>query len=404
MHFRVLLSSPNVYHLNLSEMIRAQKIVNELVRLDRLPTENPVEGLLLLRSAWRDYDVAMHLGSRYKRTFKLSFALQLLLGYGAITCATVSEYLRAREGDPTHVDMLIEVVFAISISLSVIQTFDSLLNAKSRWRQLRASATALESLIWCYRTRVGAFELEETLREGRRRPEAALMDALKHFREELIGAANLGVSDFRKRHPPSVYKHFQDSGTPKADADDYHDDYQSPVQPHRYIALRIKPTMTFYERRIPRYTCRGLILKLAIFLFGVASSILARYGLVSVVVMATAASAAVTSWAEFSDVARKAERYTRATNSLHNLLDWWASLGEVERASKTSINHLICSSEAIIAEEQHAWTSVTQRGGVGGVGQLSVSADEGLKEPAEWDPAMGRDARGGSRVWPAPAN
>ena len=148
------------------------------------------------------------------------------------------------------VDALVEAVFAISLSLSVIQTFDSLLNAKSRWRQLRASATALESMIWCYRTRVGAFELEDALREGLPPPEAALMDGIKHFREELIGAANLGVSDFRKRHPPSVYKHFQDAGGPKADADDFHDDYQSPVQPHRYIALRIKPVMSQHRRKL----------------------------------------------------------------------------------------------------------------------------------------------------------
>ena len=44
----------------------AQKLVNQVVRLDRLPASNPLQGLLLLRDAWRDFDVAMLLAGRYK--------------------------------------------------------------------------------------------------------------------------------------------------------------------------------------------------------------------------------------------------------------------------------------------------------------------------------------------------
>ena len=48
-HFRTLLSSPNFYHANLADMENAQKLVNQIVRLDRLPPTNPLEGLQLLR-------------------------------------------------------------------------------------------------------------------------------------------------------------------------------------------------------------------------------------------------------------------------------------------------------------------------------------------------------------------
>ena len=56
-------------------------------------------------------------------------------------------------------------------------------------------------------------------------------------------------------------------------------------------------------------------------------------------------------------MARKSERYTRAVNALENLLSWWASLGDVEQASKATIARLIQSAEGIISEEQVAWTS-----------------------------------------------
>jgi len=47
---RVLLTSENMYHVNLIDIEGSAKLVNKLVRLDRLPKENPLEGLLLLRS------------------------------------------------------------------------------------------------------------------------------------------------------------------------------------------------------------------------------------------------------------------------------------------------------------------------------------------------------------------
>ena len=58
-----------------------------------------------------------------------------------------------------------------------------------------------------------------------------------------------------------------------------------------------------------------------------------------------------------TDTQRKSERYTRAVSALKDHLDWWASLGEVERASKPSITHLVTKGEQIITEEQSAWTS-----------------------------------------------
>ena len=72
---RTLLSSSNFYHLNLQDMDGAHRLVNHLVRLDRLPPNNSLEGLLLLRSAWRDYDVAMLMASRYKRSCKVGQVL-----------------------------------------------------------------------------------------------------------------------------------------------------------------------------------------------------------------------------------------------------------------------------------------------------------------------------------------
>ena len=70
-------------------------------------------------------------------------------------------------------------------------------------------------------------------------------------------------------------------------------------------------------------------MKVMILLLGVTSSVLARYALLAFVMVATSAATAVTSWAEFSEDARKVERYSSAVNNLEKLLSWWRSLGEV---------------------------------------------------------------------------
>ena len=59
------------------------------------------------------------------------------------------------------------------------------------------------------------------------------------------------------------------------------------------------------------------------------------------VVMVTSAGAAITSWSEFADTQRKTERYTRAVHALRDVLDWWRSLTEVERANRVHINTLV---------------------------------------------------------------
>ena len=51
----------------------------------------------MLRSAWRDYDVAMLLANRYKRVCKIAFFLQLLFGWASVAMSSLSENLQCRE-------------------------------------------------------------------------------------------------------------------------------------------------------------------------------------------------------------------------------------------------------------------------------------------------------------------
>ena len=186
------------------------------------------------------------------------------------------------------------------------------------------------------------------------------MATVQTLRSNMISAANLASSDFRKKHSDATFVHYQYGGAPDSDDEDIDggvDDHQAPMQPSRYILLRIRPMLDFYRARIPRYARRSFMLKVVGVLLGIGASVLSRYNFTSWVVLVTALTTALTSWMEFSDLQAKTERYTRAANTLTDLLDWWAALGEVEKASKAVINHLVKTTEEIVSEELLAWTS-----------------------------------------------
>jgi len=78
-HIRTIISNRNFHHLNLHDIEGAGKLVGELVKLDRLPIETSLQGLILIKDAWCEYDVAMLMASKYKFRSRLIFVIQLFL-------------------------------------------------------------------------------------------------------------------------------------------------------------------------------------------------------------------------------------------------------------------------------------------------------------------------------------
>lgn len=154
-----------------------------------------------------------------------------------------------------------------------------------------------------------------------------------------------------------------------------------------YIARRIEPRLAFYQRRLPRLSTRQALLLCLLLAFSVASAVLARYGLASVVVVVTSAASLLTSWTEFADLQRKTERHNRAIRALRKLLSWWHSLSEVEKASTEAIAYLVLTAEAAINDERLGWGA----GGGGGTRQPEKQPAGG----AEQDIEGGQAADGG---------
>mmetsp|Transcript_26964 Transcript_26964/g.65555 ORF Transcript_26964/g.65555 Transcript_26964/m.65555 type:complete len:789 (-) Transcript_26964:229-2595(-) len=383
-----LIEEENFHSVNISDLHSSQQLVRELVKLDRLPKQESHEGLLLLRDAWDEYDVAMYLAAYYKRLSKISFLVNLLIGIAIVSCTVMQ--VRAVESLPSapssvvcqlyeagaldqaavgNIDLtqctgsaapgadggpatqLTWAVFLLSVFSSIILSMTSFTNPSSRWRQLRASALALESMIFQYRARVGAFTQSVA---DTKAPDRAFCDMLQIWREELVSGTDLLVSALEKQHNSTIFKHNQYSGPSLLTSGD---DYHSPVKPESYISIRLLPAKDFYQKRIPERARWRSQMQLLVLTTSSVIAVLTFFNLPTYVAIISAAGAAITSWQEFTDTGRKIERYTNAVRSIKNVHSWWFSLSEVEKASAENITSLIMTGEAIIANEYRAWKS-----------------------------------------------
>ena len=371
---KVFFNSNNFHHLNLSDMSGGKRLVQHLVKMDRLPKENSLEALLLLREAWNNYDVVMLLGEQNKCRSKFLFALQLIVGWLIVVGATLNGRVLSliESFEPNYsnessirIDITIEeslqhIVFALAISASLLTTLQSGFDSKGRWRHLRSTGSTLQSMIWSFRTRSGPFAT--SIDVNRRVPNAAEMTfcaSLKSWSHELLSGGTMVVSTLEKKYSASIYKHNQYNG--EFSNSKAKDDFYSPVQPQKYVDLRILPTMEFYQKRLPVYSRRRLMCRAFLLLCSVATAVLSHYNGASFVVAVAAAAAAMVSWTEYSDVERKMVRYTKSVRALKELMYWWMSLGEVEKASLEVIDHLLQSSEAIINNETISWVSTGKK-------------------------------------------
>merc|ERR1712226_505209 len=78
------------------------------------------------------------------------------------------------------------VLVGLSLLASLLISVDRMMEAKARWRQLRTSAGAVESLIWKFRTRTGPF----SPKASPSKPEVVLSHALTEWSDALLKGAS----------------------------------------------------------------------------------------------------------------------------------------------------------------------------------------------------------------------
>jgi len=125
--------------VNLYDTDGAVRLVGELVKLDRLPNETSYQGLLLLRSAWCEFDGAMMNANKYKLRSKLIFFMHLVISVAIIIIGNLLLLFPSTQ--------LQHALYGLATVITVLSGLDSLLNPNKRWHQLRSMACSMEATI-----------------------------------------------------------------------------------------------------------------------------------------------------------------------------------------------------------------------------------------------------------------
>lgn len=141
------------------------------------------------------------------------------------------------------------------------------------------------------------------------------------------------------------------------------DDHQSPVKPGQYVQLRLLQKREEYRHAIPRCYRWRRFWELILTICTVASASLSYAGssAASYVAVSSATAAAVTSWGSFDELAKRIERYSNAVRGINELVWWWKSLTDSERALNANITKLIEHGESLLSTERLAWLAAVQR-------------------------------------------
>ena len=400
--------------------------------------------------------VAAYLAYWYIGLASVLYAMILLVGVTTVVCTTVLAS-----------DTQQHTVFALAMAQTVLLLAVKFYNPTARGNQLHASAATLESIIWLFRTRVGAFAVPQNQPS---QATAALRAAMTSWHSEAVTGTDLLQTSLERKYPPGVYTHCQFEGTlgeaadgvtsklndikadvkrkwndikrhpnaaapaaaaaappartspaaahgapaaaaaptagaagatavnrqPKDSEDSWIagdietgaveatdkamlkelqarraaeleeatiiNDHQSPVPPALYVKMRLLVMRELYQLKIPRCYAWRRFWELVLTCCTVASATLSYLDSTShYVAVSSSVAAAVTSWLSHVELSRRIERYSNTVRSINDLLWWWESIDDVERANTMNITKLIETGESVLATERLTWIAAARK-------------------------------------------
>ena len=109
----------------------------------------------------------------------------------------------------------------------------------------------------------------------------------------------------------------------KSNPQRYLDDHHSPLKPHPYIMLRMRPEVLRLRVKIPIFSRLRFFFQMCLFA-AVAGATVASYYAVEYVAIISSFAAGITSWVAYSELDSRLNFYTTTVRELNKLSSWWA--------------------------------------------------------------------------------
>ena len=186
----------------MTERAEAHRLFYMLVKQDRLPVENDLESLKVLKWAWDTVDIGAYQVVYFKTAAKTCFFSLILLAFLVTVASVVADKVEEwlwELGYPETFKPVKMTAFFLSVFTSFVAAIMAFINPMKTWHELRESSAAIESAIWQFRTRTGIYEV--SLRYGSvqatRNLQMLISDQKKRL-QSVVGETGLS--------PPSAHK------------------------------------------------------------------------------------------------------------------------------------------------------------------------------------------------------
>ncbi len=395
MYAYILFQSPHFHSAHVQDIGQLKQLLDNIVLKARLPKNENLEGLRVLRSAWNVIDIGQFNLGAYKYMSKFIYLFMLASGITTVCLTVFTAYIDASVAEvDTTMTLSGSIIFYLSVVSTSVTALNAYINPGGRWRQIRDTTCRLESAIWQYRTRTGLFktklnEVDEST--------SFLKNAVSHAVETLVNSSDIGQSTSWSRfYPKSVYRHgqyiplhklkfsavilskLQSKVSPNDwqynqqqihksssgifcwssfHADEFqnseefqellNDNHHSPLTPEKYIRFRLLPVVKFYKRRLPSYTRTRNIMSFMLIMITATGTVLAYRQYSNYVSICATTAAAITSWMEYNNIATKIGRYNSTVSSVESLILWWSSISAVEKSVMSNIDALVKTGEQV---------------------------------------------------------
>ena len=220
--------SRRLYGANLENLDAVQALIDQIVKRDRLPSNNSIEAQQSLRDAWNTIDVCVFNAAYYRLLAKTTFIVCLLLGTlvivltvfkvsidgstTTVVCTDTTDYETCGVVVETSENLFTASMgtFMTAALLTMVTGVNTFYDPSRRWRELRAIAENMQSEIFAFRTRTGMYTID---RAQPRRPEQRFVQRLQESRVAVIQLAGLTESSFTRKYNDKVYAHGQNDGS-----------------------------------------------------------------------------------------------------------------------------------------------------------------------------------------------
>jgi hypothetical protein len=144
-------TNKNFYSSSIHDIDYVKRLISSIGKIDRLPDSNSLQALKTLQNAWDHVELYHSIAYRYKIVSKVAYIVLLILGIAV----TVLSILSAKNTLDAKIPIII-----ISFCTTIAVAFVTFTNPALRWQQLRMAALTIESNIFTFRTRSGAYRAE----------------------------------------------------------------------------------------------------------------------------------------------------------------------------------------------------------------------------------------------------